>query len=66
VLAVRGGVQPEIPRDFVGWAVSPVFWVDGTLEREPLTRGPTSEGRKRVPVVACEACGHVRLAEEPG
>lgn len=38
---------------------TPLFWVEGYLERLPLTKGASIEGKERVPIKTCrrDSCG---------
>ena len=42
--------------------MTPLLWVEGTLERKSLTRGAEAEGRLRIQVTTyrCESCGYLK------
>ena len=42
--------------------VTPLLWLEGSLEREKLTRGADVEGRLRVTITSyrCESCGYLK------
>ena len=41
------------------YTTTPLFWVEGALERERLTRGAKTQDREKLPiqVLRCEQCG---------
>ena len=57
-------LEPGFAAVSLDGTATPLFWVEGRIERERLTRGARIRERKRLPIVAsrCPACDMVTFS----
>ena len=57
-------LEPGFAAVSLDGTITELFWVEGRIERERLTRGARTKDRKRLPILAgrCPACGTVAFA----